>query len=589
MKKKILSVLLCMAMMSSALTGCGGDDKKEASNKGSKDGNYEEFITVDVFDAFANYQGIQSGWFAKVVKDKFNMELNIIAPNVAGGGDTLYQTRSAAGDLGDLVLIGNTGGALQDCVTSGLLMDCTELMEGKDIVSDYSEAIEETNNLVSEEGMWAFPNMVSSNAATEASEALEPTFGPYIRWDYYAELGYPEMTDMNDFLDVLEDMQALAREKEGTDDIYAMSFFKDWDATMMNNAKQPACMYGFDEIGFVLAKADGSEYQSIVDEDSIYVDVLEFFYEANQRGLVDPDSSTQNYDTWSTKYTNGKTLYCPWPWVGQSMYNTAENKAAGKGFMFAPVKDMKIFSYGCCPVGNTQKVIAIGSQAEDPQRLADFIDWLYSPEGVEINQASNNCAGPEGLCWEMVDGKPVKTEFGEKALPTNDVEVPEEWGGGSWKDGIFTLNFECVSRTDINPKTGETYDWSMWESTIANTTSPLEEDWRAHMGANTTMEYLENNDMILVAPGSSYTTPEEDSSIQTVRGQCKAAVVDNSWKMIFAKDKAEFDKYLTEMRETTEGLGIKDVLDVDMQHAKDQDAARKASAEEFPTAKNVGE
>ena len=40
MKKKILSVLLCMAMMSSALTGCGGDDKKEASNKGSKDGNY---------------------------------------------------------------------------------------------------------------------------------------------------------------------------------------------------------------------------------------------------------------------------------------------------------------------------------------------------------------------------------------------------------------------------------------------------------------------------------------------------------------------------------------------------------------------
>lgn len=84
-----------MAMMSSALTGCGGDDKKEASNKGSKDGNYEEFITVDVFDAFANYQGIQSGWFAKVVKDKFNMELNIIAPNVAGGGDTLYQTRSA--------------------------------------------------------------------------------------------------------------------------------------------------------------------------------------------------------------------------------------------------------------------------------------------------------------------------------------------------------------------------------------------------------------------------------------------------------------------------------------------------------------
>lgn len=588
MKKRVISAVLCTAMVASMLTGCGKDDKKSASN-GSKDGNYEDFITVDVYDEFANYQGLQSGWFAKIVKDKFNMELNIIAPNVAGGGDTLYQTRSAAGDLGDLILVGTGNGKLNDIVSSGLLLDCTDLMDGKDIVKNYGDAIDATNELVSEDGMWAFPNSVSSNAATTPSEALEPTFGPYIRWDYYAKLGYPKMADMDAFLDVMEDMQELARQEEGTDDIYAFSFFKDWDGTMMNNAKQPACMYGYDEIGFVLAKADGSEYQDIVASDSIYNDVLKLFFEANQRGLVDPDSTTQNYDTWSTKYTNGKTLYCPWPWVGQSLYNTAEHKAEGKGFMFAPVDDMKIFSYGCCPVGNTQKVIAIGSQAEDPQRLADFIDWLYSPEGVEINQQANNCAGPEGLTWEMVDGKPVKTEFGEKALPTNEVEVPEEWGGGNWKDGISALNFEAVSRVDIDPNTGEAYDWTLWDSTIENTTSPLEEDWRAHMGANTTMEYVQNNNILMVAPGSDYTTPEEDSNITTVRGQCKAAVVDSSWKMIFAKDQAEFDKYLSEMQKTVKGLGYEDVLKVDMKNAKDQDAARKESAEKYPTAKEVAE
>lgn len=588
MKKRVISALLCTAMVASMLAGCGKDDKKSASSS-SKDGKYEDFITVDVYDEFANYQGLQSGWFAKIVKDKFNMELDIIAPNVAGGGDTLYQTRSAAGDLGDLILVGTSNGKLNDIVSSGLLLDCTDLMDGKDIVENYGDAIDATNELVSEDGMWAFPNSVSSNAATTPSEALEPTFGPYIRWDYYAKLGYPKMADMDAFLDVMEDMQELARQEEGTDDIYAFSFFKDWDATMMNNAKQPACMYGYDEIGFVLAKADGSDYQDIVDSDSIYNDVLKLFFEANQRGLVDPDSTTQNYDTWSTKYTNGKTLYCPWPWVGQSLYNTAEHKAEGKGFMFAPVDDMEIFSYGCCPIGNTQKVIAIGSQAEDPQRLADFIDWLYSPEGVEINQQANNCAGPEGLTWEMVDGKPVKTEFGEKALPTNEVEVPEEWGGGNWKDGISALNFEAVSRVDIDPNTGEAYDWTLWDSTIESTTSPLEEDWREHMGANTTMEYLQNNNLLMVAPGSDYTTPEEDSNITTVRGQCKAAVVDSSWKMIFAKDQEEFDKYLSEMQKTVKGLGYEDVLKVDMKNAKDQDAARKESAEKYSTAKEVAE
>ena len=97
--------------------------------------------------------------------------------------------------------------------------------------------------------MFAFPNSVSTDAATESSEGLEPTFGPYIRWDYYKELGYPKMENLDDFLDVLEGMQKLAREKEGSEDIYAISLFKDWDDNMMNNAKQPACMYGYDEVG----------------------------------------------------------------------------------------------------------------------------------------------------------------------------------------------------------------------------------------------------------------------------------------------------------------------------------------------------
>ena len=583
MKKRVISTLLCTVMVVSLLTGCGGDNKKTADNKNSEDGKYKDFITVDVYDEFANYQGIQSGWFAKIVKDKFNMELNIIAPNVAGGGQTLYQTRSAAGELGDLVLVNTSNGKLNDLVSSGLIMDCTDLMDGKDIVKNYGDAIDVTNEDLPEKGMFAFPNSVSTDAATEASEAMEPTFGPYIRWDYYKELGYPKMENLDDFLDVLEDMQKLAREKEGSEDIYAISLFKDWDDNMMNNAKQPACMYGYDEVGFVLSKADGTEEQSILDDDSIYMDVLDFFYEANQRGLVDPDSTTQNYDTWSAKYTDGKVLYCPWPWVGQNLYNTAENKAAGKGFMMAPVEDMQIFSYGSCPEGNSTQVIAIGSNAEDPQRMADFIDWLYSPEGIELNGQANGAAGIKGLTWDVnEDGKPELTDFGKKALPMNDVAVDEEYGGGNWKDGVSALNFKTVNLEDIDPNTGAPYNYQEWETTLENNKTALDEDWSAHMGADTTMEYLENHNMLLVAPGSSYSVPEADSNITTVRGQCKSAIVDGSWKMIFAKDDAEFNSLKKDMQKTAKGLGYDDVLKVDMKNAADQTAARKASAEKYP-------
>lgn len=600
-QKKMISVLLCAAMTASMLAGCGGNkaetgssaadtgaagEDANATDSGSAsegESKYSEFITVDVFDQFANYQGMQSGWFAKVVKDRFNMELNIIAPNVAGGGETLYQTRSAAGDLGDLILIDTANGKLNDLVGSGLVMDCTELMSEKDMVTNYGKAITSMNSIVETEGMWAFPNSVSTEAATEPSEGLEPTFGPYIRWDYYAELNYPKMSTLEDFLDVLEDMQKLAREKEGNDKIYAISLFKDWDDNMMNNAKQFCCMYGVDEVGFVLAKADGSEYQSIIEDDSIYTRVLKFLYEANQRGLIDPDSTTQNYDTLTNKYTNGEVLYCPWPWLAQNQYNTQEHKEEGKGFMMATIDDMQIFSYGNCPEGNSQGAIAIGSGAEDPQRLAEFIDWLYSPEGIQLNSQANGAAGIEGLTWEIgEDGRPVRTEYGVKALPVNEEDVPEEYGGGNWKDGISALNFKPVNLGDIDPNTGEAYDYLLWETTIETNVTPLDEDWKAHTGADTTMDYVRDNDLLIVAPGSSYSTPEESSNITTIRGQCKATIIENSWKMIYAADETEFTSLLTTMQETAKGLGYEDVLEVDMKNAQDQNDARVASAKAYP-------
>ena len=330
------------------------------------------------------------------------MELNIIAPNVTGGGDTLFESRSATGSLGDLILVNTANGKFNQLVDSGLVIDCTELVRDKDLMKNYGNAVKRTNELAGTEGIYGFPNSISSHAAVEPSEGSDPTFGPYIRWEYYRELGYPEMNGLEDFLDVLEQMQTLAR-KEGSSDIYAISLFKDWDYNMMNNAKQIACMYGYDELGFVLSRADGTDYQDILDPDSFYIKALRFFNEANARGLVDPDSASQNFDSWLEKYQTGRVLYSPWPWVGQSMYNNVENKTAGRGFKLAPVKDMQIFSFGCWPEGDSTSIIAIGSGAEDPGRLADFIDWLYTPEGFELNGQANGAAGPRGLTWELVE------------------------------------------------------------------------------------------------------------------------------------------------------------------------------------------
>ncbi|SHL67208.1 multiple sugar transport system substrate-binding protein [Anaerocolumna jejuensis DSM 15929] len=594
MKKKILSVLLCIVLVTSMLTGCKkANDSEKSSAPGAAQasgGNssnaaatgavkYPKLITVDVFDGLANYQGIQSGWFAKIVKDKFNMELNLIAPNVAGGGDTLYQTRSAAGNLGDLIIYGADGGRMQDMVTAGLLTDIKDLIADKKNLKKYQSGIDSLNSLVEGDGVYGIPSAVSEQPATNPSEGLDPTFGPYIRWDAYKAVGYPQMKTIEDMLPVLKSMCDAVPTSDTGKKTYAFSLFKDWDGNMMVLAKQPTCFYGYDEMGFVLAKADGSDYQSIIDSDSMYVRMLKLYYEANKMGIMDPESTSQNYDTLYTKYQDGQILFSPWPWLGQAAFNTPKNKAAGKGFMLASIDDMKDLSVGCTPNG-TRAMIAIGSGAKDKERLADFIDWLYSPEGIKSTSAQGSASsGPEGLTWEMKDGKPELTYFGYEAFyGGGNTQVPEEWGGGIWKDGVSALNFTTVIPSDVNPETGFPYNYTLWDSVIKRNTTPLDEDWQAKMGAKTTIEYLQKNNQLIVAPGASYITPTEDSEITTLRGQCRSIIIENSWKMVFAENDTEFNSLLKEMQDTVIGLGYDKVLAVDKKNAKDQNDARVAAA-----------
>lgn len=593
MKRKVSTIISCMlllVMVVASMSACTKETEstssegttvksteKTSATQAEEKSKYDKFISVDVFCTQANYQGVQSGWFADVVKERFNMELNIIAPNVAGGNDTLFQTRSAAGDLGDLVMIGAENGRLADTVNAGLLLDMTDLVATRENISQYTGALDMLKNLIGTDKVYAIPSAVSSQPATNPSEGLDLTFGPYVRWDEYQGVGSPKLGTLEDLLPALKAMQDKYPTSDSGKKVYGVSLFKDWDGNMMCLAKQPTCFYGYDELGFVLAKADGKDYQSIIESDSQYVRALKFYFEANQLGILDPESTTQNYDTLYTKYQDGAVLYSPWPWLGKAAYNTVDNKAAGKGFMLAPVEDMNIFSYGCTPTG-AKYVVGIGSKADDPERMADFIDWLYSPEGVMMScaQVSGTC-GPEGLTWEMKDGKPVLTEFGSEALINGDATMPAEWGGGSWKEGISQLNFMTILPSDINKASGFPYNYTLWESVIAKNVTPLDTSWGEAMGgAISTIDYLTQKDQFMVAPGTSFIQPAETAEISTLRSQCKAIIVENSWKMVFAKNADEFNSLLADMQKIVEGLGYDQVLEYDMKIAKEQNDARDA-------------
>lgn len=384
-------------------------------------------------------------------------------------------------------------------------------------------------------------------------------------------------------ISVLKQMQDKAREETGSDDVYALSLFKDWDDQAMQNGFQLPAFYGYAEgTGYVMSNADGTDAQSLIDENGVYVRALKFYNKAEQMGLVDPESTTQNYDTMYSKYKEGKILFSFWPWLGQAAYNTDAHKKDGKGFMMLSIDDMKIASKGAQPNGTTT-FIGVGEKAKNKERLVKFIDWLYSPEGIQAaGSQTNGAAGLKGLTWDIKDGKPVLTDFGVKAMGGESVNVPEEYGGGGYSDGASQLNVSTVLNKDIDPRTNAPYNYQMWDSELAKRDTALDKDWQEHMGgARTTMEYLEQSGKLAVIPGASYTTPDEDSVISTTRGQLKTAVVNACWQAVFSKSDDELNSIWSKMQKEVDGLGYKKVYDVDMKNTKDMFKARQAIEKEY--------
>jgi len=519
---------------------------------------------IDIFSMLSNFSGEQQGWFAKVVKDKFNLDINIIASNLEGGGDTKFSAMMAAGNLGDLVVFGDDGQKYQDAIKTGMLLDWTKdgLLDqyGKNILQYAPKAIEKNKvNFGGGSSVYGIGFDVGDDKPGP-SEGKDMTYHPNLRWDLYQQAGSPVITKMEDYLPLLKKMQELEPKSETGRPTYGFSMWKDWDGNMMMNTKAWAGLHGFDEGdgfnpgGFTLISADKDEVQGVLDENGYYLRALKLYFDANQMGLVDPDSLTQTFDEVANKMKDGQILFTWFPWLNN--YNTPEHLDAGKGFALVPFQEERTFAYGYNPYGG-QRVWAIGAKAKHPERVLEFIDWLYSPEG---NMIANY--GPEGLAWKMENGKQVATEFGEKVLPGGDEIVPDEFGGGKWRDGTNQINNTTFKVTNINPLTNEPYDWTLWSSTLAKAPNKVEESWRAAMGANTAKEYLEEHNLLAVEKqiftGTAPVSYSDD--LEQKRGQVAEVIKQYSWKMVFAKNEAEFNKLKQELIDKAKGLGYEEVL-----------------------------
>lgn len=593
--KKLVSLLCVVAMLATMLAGCGGTpqsstgttsdsgsntaattdsgsaataDTADTADTGAASG---DAMTLEFFDVAANYQGVQTGWFAKVVKDRFNIELNIIAPQVAG--DAIYQTRASSGNLGDILIL--ESGQFKECVEAGLVKDISSEIWNYSNLSEFKEQIDMLNNsLEGNDGKtYGIPTEMMNTSPTSYSQDVIYS-SPLLRWDLYKELGCPDIADLDGLLDVLEEMMKNHPTNDAGDACYPMSLWPDWDGgdgmLGIANVVQLTTWYGEKIKGSVILKPDGT-FIPLTDKEGTYYKMLKFLYNANKRGLVDPDSATQDWNAACAKMSAGQ-VYLMWYSWQVGFWNSTDRLKDGTAFIFTPVADQDYYTDADSYYGSG-RVFAVGSQVDDAkyQRIMEFLDWYASPEGLMFQHD-----GIEDFNYEKGDDGRLYVK-NSNALMDN-LPVPDEWGGAGYNDGNNAINQWIVSANSTNPLTGETYTATYWSTYKEETMTDMKKEWAEKFGAAEPVDYMKANNKLVISPNVSVSLPTDTPDIGVIRNQCNETICDYSWRMIYASNDADFDAMWDEMSATMDGYGFQELMEFDTAKHQIEVDAKNAAA-----------
>lgn len=569
--------LMGAAAGGAALAACGGSSSSgpaaaipaEVTNDGYNADltgvRPEETVTLTVYSQLSNSNGDMTGWFAQVLEEKFNVKLTIIPDS-----DGVYATRMESGNLGDIVIIADTDQYKEACA-KGMLLDWNEY----NILEDYGPYIYahmqpalEKNATVSGDGL---VHGIGYDIAVSAEDLSGFLYNWGVRWDLYRDLGYPEVTDLDSFADMLIAMNKANPTDPNGKKTYAVSLFSDWDGVLAMFPKALASSYfGLDEFGIGFWDPETQEYVSAAAKDSPYVQALRFYNKLYQNGALDPDSETQGYDGCAEDYRNGTSFFCPFNYLGTDMYNSVERLANGTAMYPVVPAQARTICYGQNIYGG-DRIWSIGQNTEYPELCMAIINWLCTPEGK-----LTDLYGPKDVCWYYdEEGYTCFTELGRACITDSNTQMTDGYTG-TFRDGQDQMNNTTWSRDarNLDSAVGEDYNWSHWQSNLTAAASEIEQDWRDHAGANSIDEYMATTNYAL-CPGTMYVSTPRSDELTVTWNQVGECIKTSSWRAIFAASDAEFDAVIDEMLAQVESYGM-----ADCEAYMQQEAALRKAAED---------
>lgn len=561
MYSRLFALMLTGVMLTGSLTACGGGEKvdsegtsgtkteESAENDNTADvAEDEEIVKLQMLSLPSNSSGVIEGWWAEEVKRQVGVSIELLP--CGDQGDQKLQALMASGELPDIVCFKDYK-QVENAVAGDMLL----------AYDDYKELLPDLYANAAMPLKYAAEKLScgqgkSYTVGTDAKLDME-TRGdkePWLRYDLYKQLGSPEITSLHGYLDVLKQMQELEPTNEDGQKVYGLSVWKDWDRTFMCNAMFAGKFTGVEMIEGTLVEinynTETPEVRSILDEDSLYLEFIDFLYQANQMGLLDPDSVTQRFDDAVSKMGAGRVLMGLGNW-GVGDFATRERQEEGIGHMPVFIKDSYTVTEGLQPVGRNWTV-SVSKACKNPEAAMRFINYMFSFDGAMLQRN-----GPKGIMWDVDEnGNPYVTEEGYEYMQDGEKELPE---GNSFYSGC-PQTWASLHITTKNPDLNNTpIGSSFWEKKeYAPADTKLVDMWQEDFDAVDSIDYLTKND--LLKPFQFVAYPMLTDEMEQLAARVGEVVITNSWKMAFAKDDAEYEALKKSMIEKAEGMGSNDFV-----------------------------
>ena len=575
--KRILAMLLA-AVMTASLAGCekGGETAAgtaENDNGGQEAAGQDEVVTLKMYIRNqSKYTGLQEDPVAKYIEEKLGIRIELTVDSSLGNTtaqtstfNELLATKLASNDLDDIMDFGSPSGNPEILNNLNRAVEAGMIIPLDDLVAEYTENLSTDPRLTirndyRREHMYNDGKFYSVGGWGGMGLDQLPGAANWVRWDLYKEMGYPDVETDEDYLEMLKEMQDSYPETPGGEKVYAIGgAFADPQGMGDGfvNRDYPLSK-GYEPLegnyAVYLNHATKQVEAPLQDPDSFFWNGVKLYYKANQMGILDPGAVTMSSAEYTEKINKGAYLSAVNGW--QVMNKEAILDGLGMkdaGYMpMRPLEDVVSLSvYWESVVGGNE--FAITSKCKYPEKAIQFLDWCMSEEGSRMITQ-----GAEGMAYTMDGDVPSVTQQYLDDNAGGTVDMAETYG--KWK----YAGINAFQHIDVDSN-----GYYIQPEQIPNVDnySAVKKDALSFYGTESFTDYFTQyknraGEKLPNVIWSTYTSGigSKPDDIKQKYAQINEYMYKQIFKMIYAKDDAEYEALQNEAMEKVGELGVRDVV-----------------------------